>query len=136
MIRSNREKNVFGIDRVRSELVAGDHEEDLVRWVMEDIPQSFFEPVDTSEIVEAYTEIMLWIQHHQSFFDQAKAKFAAGADGWLVAYAIERNATVVTNERLAPKSRRDIKLPNVSNAFEVQYTNIFHMLRRLSVKFD
>ena len=93
MIRSNREKNVFGIDRVRSELVAGDHEEDLVRWVMEDIPQSFFEPVDTSEIVEAYTEIMLWIQHHQSFFDQAKAKFAAGADGWLVAYAIEHNTT-------------------------------------------
>ena len=103
---------------------------------MEDVPQSFFEPVDTSEIVEAYTEIMLWIQRHQTYLDQAKAKFATGADSWLVAYAIRRNATVVTNERPASESRRDIKLPNVCDAFEVRYTNVFDMLRRLRVKFD
>ena len=84
LIRSHREKNVFSIDRVRSELVAGDHEEDLVQWVMNDVPNSFFEPVDASEIVETYSEIMLWIQRYQPNLDQVKAKFATGADGWLV----------------------------------------------------
>ena len=79
---------------------------------------------------------MRWIQHHHNYFDSAKAKFASGADGWLVAYAIVHDATVVTNERRAPDSRRDIKLPDVCNAFEVRYTNVFAMLRSLKVSFD
>lgn len=136
LIRCHEQEYVFSIDRVRGELLAGDREEDLVQWVRDEVPRSFFEPVDTSETIEAYREIMLWIQQHQTYFDQAKAKFATGADGWLVAYAIENNATVVTNERRAPQSQRDIKLPDVCDAFEVRYSNVFHMLRSLKVKFD
>lgn len=136
LIRCHEEKTVYSIDRVRSELLAGDKKENLVQWVRDDVPQSFFKPVDTLEIVEAYRKIMLWIQHHQAYFESAKAKFASGADGWLVAFAKEHNATVVTNERLAPDARRDIKLPDVCNAFEVRYTNVFDMLRTLQVQFD
>ena len=136
LVRSHEEEHVFSIDRVRGELLAGDREEDLVQWVRDEVPRSFFASVDTSETIEAYRDIMLWIQQHQTYFDQAKAKFATGADGWLVAYAIENDAIVVTNERRAPVSRRDIKLPDVCEAFEVRFTNVFHMLRSLKVKFD
>ena len=34
----------------------------------------------------------------ERYFDYAKAKFATGADGWLVAYARVHGAIVVTNE--------------------------------------
>lgn len=136
LIRSYEQKKVYSVERVRGELLTGDREEDLVEWVREEVPRSFFKSVDSIEIIEAYREIMRWIQHHHNYFDSAKAKFASGADGWLVAYAIVHDATVVTNERRAPDSRRDIKLPDVCNAFEVRYTNVFAMLRSLKVSFD
>ena len=53
-----------------------------------------------------------WIfrdERHPRYFAHAKAKFATGADGWLVAYARVHGATVVTNEQSAPESRKEIK---------------------------
>ena len=52
---------------------------------------------------------MMWVQRHPRYFDHAKAKFATGADGWLVACARVRDATVVTNEQSAPESRKEIR---------------------------
>ena len=75
-------------------------------------------------------------QLHPKYFDYAKAKFATGADGWLVAYARVHGATVVTNEQSAPDSKREIKLPDVCDQFEVQHKNTFAMLRTLNVCFD
>ncbi|MCY4482820.1 MAG: DUF4411 family protein [Spirochaetaceae bacterium] len=65
-----------------------------------------------------------------------EAKFATGADGWLVAYARVHRAIVVTNEQSAPESRREIKLPDVCDQFEVKHENTFAMLRALNVSFD
>ena len=100
------------------------------------VPKDFFLPVDTGEVVRAYMNIMMWVQRHSRYFDQAKAKFATGADGWLVAYAQVHGATVVTNEQSAPESKKEIKLPDVCNQFSVQSDNMFAMLRALSVRFD
>ncbi|HKP62829.1 MAG TPA: DUF4411 family protein [Polyangiales bacterium] len=66
----------------------------------------------------------------------AKAKFASGADGWLVAFAAVQNGVVVTNEQPAPESKREIKLPDVCVQFGVQYKDAFQMLRELAVQFD
>lgn len=66
----------------------------------------------------------------------AKAKFATGADGWLVAYARAHDAIVVTNEQSAPESRREVKLPDVCSQFGVKHENTFAMLRTLNVSFD
>ena len=73
---------------------------------------------------------------YTQYLDLAKAKFATGADGWLVAYARVHGATVVTNEQSAPESKREIKLPDVCDQFGVQRENIFAMLRALNVCFD
>ena len=94
VVHHHREGRVFSVDRARNELLAGHREEDLVRWVRNEVPQGFFLPVDSAEVVSAYTDVMLWVQRDPGYFDYAKAKFATGADGWLVAYARVHDATV------------------------------------------
>ena len=79
---------------------------------------------------------MMWVQRHSRYFDQAKAKFATGADGWLVAYARVHDTIVVTNEQSASESRKEVKLPDVCYQFGVRRDNMFTMLRALNVQFD
>ena len=136
LLYHHRQGQVFSVDRVRSELLAGRSTEDLVRWVKNDVPEQFFLAVDTDEVARVYTEIMMWVQRHSNYFDHAKAKFATGADGWLVAWAQVHDATVVTNEQSAPASRKDVKLPDVCDQFNVARENAFVMLRALEAQFD
>ena len=136
VLHHHRDGRVFSVDRVRSELLAGSTTDTLVRWVTNEVPEGFFLPVDTGAVVRAYTDIMMWVQRHLRFFDHAKAKFATGADGWLVACARVRDATVVTNEQSAPESRKEIKLPDVRDRFGVRRDTTFSMLRALNVHFD
>lgn len=127
---------VFSVDRVRSELLAGRSTEDLVRWLSDKVPDGFFVPVETDPVVRAYRDIMRWVQRHPRYFEYAKAKFATAADGWLVAYALVYSSAVVTNERSAPESRREVKLPDLCDQFSVRHANTFTMLRALNVRFD
>ena len=136
LLHHHRDGQVFSVDRVRNELLAGRSTEDLVQWVKNEVPEGFFLPAEASEVARVYTEIMMWVQRHPAYFDHAKAKFATGADGWLVAYAQVHGAIVVTNEQPAPGSRRDVKLPDVCDEFEVPRENTFDMLRALRVQFD
>lgn len=136
LIRQHRQGRVFSIDRVRGELLAGRKTDDLVQWVGKELPATFFLDADGDDVTAVYTEIMLWVQRHPNYFDYAKAKFATGADGWLVAYAKARGGVVVTNEQPAPESKREIKLPDVCGQFEVKPASTFSMLRTLGVRFD
>ncbi len=136
LIHCHGEGRVFSVDRVRNELLVGRSDEDLFRWVKNVVPEEFFLPVDTDEVARVYTEVMMWVQGHPSYFNPAKAKFATGADGWLVACAQVRGATVVRNEQPAPASRRDVKLPDVCDAFGVPRQDTFAMLRALGAQFD
>ncbi len=136
LLHHHANDTVFSIDRVRSELLAGRATEDLVQWVKRDVPASFFLSVDYGDVPDRYAEIMLWAQRHRRYYDEAKAKFAAGADGWLVAYAKVRGLKVVTNEKPEPDSRRAIKLPEVCQEFNVECINTFDLLRKLGVKLN
>lgn len=137
IVRKYHDGRVYSIDRVRSELLAGRETEDLVLWTKNEVPRDFFRGVD--EAVDAttkYAEIMLWAQRSPRYIDSAKAKFASGADGWLVAFAAVQDGVVVTNEQPAPDSKREIKLPDVCTQFAVPYKDSFQMLRELAVQFD
>ncbi|MYB34346.1 MAG: DUF4411 family protein [Gammaproteobacteria bacterium] len=136
LIHHHREGHVFSVDRVRNELLSGRKTEDLVQWVQNEVPRGFFLPVDHTEIENVYTEIMLWVQDHSNYFEQAKANFATSADGWLAACAKVRNAIVVTNEQPSPNSRKSVKLPDVCNEFNVNCETVFNMLRTLGVRFS
>jgi len=125
--------SVCSIDRVRSELLTGRKTEDLVLWVKNQAPVAFFMDTNDEAVTAAYGEVMLWVQRNPQYFDQAKAKFATEADGWLVAYAMVHGVTVITNEQPRPQSRNRILLPDVCEQFSVTYKDTFSMLKELKV---
>ena len=129
LLHHHRTGRIYSVDRVRNELLT-------VRWVRSEVPEGFFLPVDTADVSDAYTNIMMWVQGQARYFDHAKAKFATGADGWLVAYARVHGAIVVTNEQSAPESKKEVKLPDLCAQFGVRRDNTFAMLRELNVRFD
>lgn len=135
LIGHHRKGNVCSIDRVRGELLAGRKTEDLVQWVKNELPAGFFIGTDDGAVTSAYAKVMLWVQRNPQYLDQAKAKFATEADGWLVAYAMAKNVVVVTNEQPRPQSRNRILLPDVCTQFNVEYKDTFAMLKDLAVRF-
>ncbi|MCU7870345.1 MAG: DUF4411 family protein [Candidatus Thiodiazotropha sp. (ex Lucinoma borealis)] len=126
---------VYSLDRVRQELLTGRDDDDLVQWVHDDVPSDFFLITWDQDVVSMYTEIMLWAQQNTQFYDNAKAKFATGADGWLVAYARVYGLSVVTQEQPSPEARSIIKLPDVCDQFGVLYQDTFAMLKALGVSY-
>lgn len=135
LLALNSRGKLHSLDRNRQELLQGRDEDQLVRWVHETVPDSFFLSCAAADVTGSYTEVMLWVQRNPQYFDSAKAKFATGADGWLVAYAKVHGSTVVTLEVPRPESRSEIKLPDVCNAFGVVYQDPFTTLRNLQVKY-
>ena len=127
--------NIHSIDRVRQELRLGRKDDDLVRWVGESVPESFFLASDGGEVVSAFTQVMLWVTRHAQYHDEAKAKFASGADGWMVAHGLVTGKIIVTNEQPRPESRNQIKLPDVCNAFSVHFEDTFAMLCKLGAQY-
>ena len=136
LIHHHGEGNVFSIDRVKRELLAGRKTEDLVQWLKNRLPAGFFISTDDEAVTSAYEEVMLWVQRNAQYFDQAKAKFATEADGWLVAYAMANDVTVVTNEQPRPQSRNRILLPDVCTQFNIAPKDTFFMLKDLAVRFE
>ena len=127
--------NLRSIDKVRNELLVGRPTEDLYRWV-KNLPAPFFLDTTQASVVDAYTDIIVWVQRNPQYFDRAKAKFATEADGWLVAYGIAHGGVVVTNEQARPESRNRVLLPDVCRQFGVVHKDTFEMLRLLQIKFD
>lgn len=128
--------HVFSIDEIRDELLRGNGEEDLVRWVKGVLPRQFFLPAREGEVAARYSEIMFWVQRNAQFTDYAKAEFATEADGWLAAYALVHGFVVVTGEQYRPDVRNKVPLPNVCRQFGVECREVFRMLLDLGVRFD
>lgn len=135
LLSQHQSGQVYSLDRNRMELQQGRDDDDLVRWVNESVPEGFFLSTHQADVVDAYTRVIMWVQRNTQYFDGAKAKFATGADGWLVAYAMVHGSTVVTLEESRPYSRSQIKLPDVCVQFGVPYENVFTMLRALQVQY-
>lgn len=136
IIQAHGEDRIRSIDRVKAELLAGQPKEDLVQWVKGKVPTGFFHATQSKTVLDAYAEIVLWVQRSTQYLDRAKAKFATEADGWLVAYSMVHGTTVVTNEQPRPDSRSRVLLPDVCAQFEVPSKDTFTMLRSLAVKLD
>jgi len=137
LLHYHGEGRIFSVDRVRNELLVGRSEDVLVQWVKNKVPRGFFVAVeDDIRVSRVYGKIAKRVQDCPRYFDPTKAKFATGADGWLVACALVRGAIVVTNERSSPKSKRDVKLPDVCDEFRVPRQDTFGMLRALGARFD
>lgn len=124
--------HLCSIDRVRDELLA--LTDALSQWAQQ-LPGSFFEPTGDPSFTGWFARIIAWVQAQVQYIPVAKAAFAAGADGWLIAYARARNLVVATNEQAAPASKSRVKIPDVCNTFGVNYIGTFDMLRALGASF-
>ena len=94
---------VLSIDRVRDEML--NNEDQLSEWV-DQAPDSLFVSSADPEVVNAFTDMMDWVQGNDQFLPEAKVEFATVADGWLAAYARVHNAVVVLLKRYLTKMRR------------------------------
>ncbi|MGH9449733.1 MAG: DUF4411 family protein [Terriglobia bacterium] len=125
---------VKSIDRVQQELERGN--DDLAQWVKKGNFGSAFASTDDSSVIQAYSEIISWVQHQAQFLEAAKSSFADSADGWLVAYAKAQGGIVVTQEVLQSDARSRVKIPNVCQAFGVSFVGTFEVLRSLNIRFS
>jgi hypothetical protein len=110
LIESSRAGRIESIDRIKQELERG--KDDLAKWAKSHFHSAFVSTND-ADVVDAYREIMAWVGAHKQFSDLAKADFAKGADGWLVAYAKAKGRIVVTQEVLNLEIKRRVPIPNV-----------------------
>lgn len=123
---------VLSIDRVQDELLRG--KDELAEWAKQRFGNEF-ESTAEADVMARYRELMEWVQAQEQFSDAARSGFASGADGWLVAYAQVHGCVVVTHEVLSPEARRKVPIPNLCDAFDVQWVDTFTMLRELGVRF-
>ena len=132
LITHSNDGRVKSIDRVKKEIEKGNDQ--LAEWAKNDFASAFCNTDDT-DIHQRYGDIITWVNNNKQFSDAAKAEFARGADGWLIAYAEVNKYTVVTHEREDPLIKRKVPIPNVCNAFGVSFIDTFEMLRKLGVQF-
>jgi len=122
---------IVSISNVREELEKQD--DTLAAWAKSDFAQAFMTTRD-GDVVLAYKKVMDWVQSQPQYTDDAKADFAAGADGWIVAYAIAKGGTVVTQEVLRPDKKTRVPIPNVCRHFGVPFIGTFEMIHILGMK--
>src|SRR5262249_45130778 len=114
LVREAGNGRLLSIDRVKDEIDRG--KDELVEWANGSFHR-WFAGTAENDIIAAYREIISWAQAQSQFLDYAKDEFAKVADGWLVAYAKAKGATVVTNEKFEAAARKKVKIPNVCQAF-------------------
>lgn len=98
---------VKSIDRVADELKRGGEtgkHDALALWAQEHAGDIFV-TTDDPDVIAAYAEVMGWVQAQPQYIDAAKEDFAAGADGWVIAFAKAKERTVVTLEASSPLSK-------------------------------
>ena len=106
LIQQNRSGQVYSIERIRGELVAGADE--LADWA-QDRGDGFFLSPDAS-VFAALASVASW-STGQSYDQAAVSTFLQVADYYLVAQAYAGKHTVVTHEVPSASSRR-IKIPD------------------------
>jgi hypothetical protein len=133
LIYLHTQGRIFSIDRVRDEMVGkGDQ---LAAWAADNVLDGCFESTDTPEIIAAYAELVARVHAQPQFTAAAKAEFAQEPDAWLIAYARVTGKTIVTHEVYNEEIKRKVPIPNVCEAFDVDYVDTFEMLAALGAAY-
>jgi hypothetical protein len=122
---------VASIHAVKDEIAAGTGQ--LVDWARS-LPSGFW-LTDTGDVLAAMTELSAWAMDPERAYKQSAIdEFLDSADLHLIAHAMAQGATLVTNERPEPESRKKIKIPDVCDAFGVAWANPFSTYRALGMR--
>lgn len=136
VIKIANENRIISIDKVKDEIVNNDDE--LTKWLEDNLPTEFFKPTDTQEVLTSYAQVVNWA-NSKNYLQRALTEFLKyeNADAWLVAYALSLSQTccIVTQEKSEPNRLSKIKIPDACNAFNIQNKNIIEMFRELGERF-
>lgn len=132
------ENKIISIDKVRDEIFKNDDE--LKKWIEHNIPDEFFKSTETQQVITQYQKVVQWANSRSAhYIPNAINEFLKyeNADAWIVAYAIaiNDNCQIVTQEKSEPNRKNKIKIPEVCDAFNIQYKNIIEMFRVLGETF-
>ncbi len=129
LIRQNQAGDVYSIERVGDELLAGGDE--LADWAR-NRGGDFFIPPDAT-LFPALATVSSWATE-QSYGQGAVSTFFQVADYYLVAQAYAGRHTVVTHE-IPSVSTRKIKIPDVCIGLGIKCVTPYEMLRNERARF-
>ena len=133
LVWQHKQGAVASIDRVKKEIEDG--KDDLAQWAKAHCPKTFFMPTTDNKVATWFGKMAAWVQTQPQYFPGAQANFSSGTDAWLIAYAKEHSCILVTHEVSAKESRKEVKIPDVYDAFGVDYVDTFEMLEKLKTSF-
>lgn len=121
---------LFGIDKVRDELLNGNRDDPLYAWARSEALGEFF--LNSKSATARWAQLSQWANDpKRGYFEAAKAKFLddESADAWLVALAAhEGDFQIISNEASRPEEKRDIKLPDAAAALGVKTIALHEVL--------
>ena len=129
LVQRNQGGQVYSIERVGDELLAGDDE--LADWAG-DRGDDFFLPPDAA-LLPALAKVSDWVTN-QSYDQAAVSTFFQKADYYLVAQAYASQYTVVTHE-IPSTSSRKIKIPDVCIGLGIKCMTPYEMLKKERARF-
>ena len=129
LIKSNKAKQVFSIEKVGDEVEAGDDE--LAAWAAKRGPDFFLKP--DAGMVPALGKVSTWATG-QRYDPSAVSTFLQVADYYLIAHALAHGLTLVTHE-IASSSTKRIKIPDACIGLGVKCMTPYEMLRRERARF-
>lgn len=129
LVRENGKANVFSIEKVGDELLAGDDE--LSVWAAARGAGFFLSP--DNKVLPALSTVSTWVTG-QGYESAGVNIFLQIADYFLVAHAYAHGFTVVTHE-IPSESMRKVKIPNVCIGLGVKCVTPYEMLRIEKARF-
>ena len=129
LVQQNQGGQVYSIERVGDELLAGDDE--LANWAGAR-DDDFFLPPDAA-LLPALAKVSNWVTN-QSYDQAAVSTFFQKADYYLVAQACAGQHTVVTHE-IPSTSSRKIKIPDVCIGLSIKCMTPYEMLKKERARF-
>jgi hypothetical protein len=125
------------LDMVKDEIEKGN--DSLSQWA-NSLQIADFVDHRNSNILQNYGKVLNHIQNDKCYNAKALAEWSqtAIADPWLVATAMTYRYTIITFEKPVGNLNAGApvghpKIPDVCNAFNVSYQNLYYMMRKLSI---
>ncbi|MCC7110703.1 MAG: DUF4411 family protein [Deltaproteobacteria bacterium] len=132
LVKAAEKDLLHSIEAVYDELAAS--KDELAAWAKEH-HDVLFRKNDDAKTQAALVELGQFLNERKpAYRDEAKEAFLAGADPWLVAYCKAYGHVLVTEEVEAPQGVRQVKIPDVAVALDVETATMLKMLRALGVR--
>lgn len=129
LIELGKQDKIFIPELVYEEITRT--EDDLSKWL-----KSSKMPIQkiTEAVTTCLQKIYSYDPVHKNLVDNTKARSLA--DPWVIAHAINENATVVTKEeKVTALSSTRIKIPNVCDNMGIRWINDFDFIDELGIQF-